>query len=461
MGSSILASLFAGSLLGVFILLNSLFSGFCIVIYKCFKSVHLLFSIWNGALNVLNRLLAWNYVLVSRGLAYLQTTVNAVTNLCYAASGTLLKLCISFGQFVLDLPFLLWRTTGQLVSIAYNGLYIKILDIFESSGSFLRALAASTCDCIGQIITSISAYVINPFFNICSCIANSGFFSTVYLGIRSSPSFIFNICYSCSKSAFSALQGGCSIIMEALLSILDAVTYLFLSGCKVVTGAFEGLTKCVVDVTNFIVMPFSLENIGHVLKSTFSLLVGIISFPIEIICYVCQAIYWLISLICMEISDMGYYSVEIIKSFNTTPVWTCLLAITFVALPVIFRESIPLHRFRMLMNNLLTSIQTRYHPPQPIIIEEPKPVVIASVIIAKAPEENEDDTPPEKPIVKYESEETICVICQDLKKNTLLLPCRHLCLCACCAERVYRSAKRKRLCPLCRHLITDTMDVFT
>eukprot|EP00953_Heterococcus_sp_UTEX-ZZ885_P019432 10845-Heterococcus_DN1.PRE.1 len=53
---------------------------------------------------------------------------------------------------------------------------------------------------------------------------------------------------------------------------------------------------------------------------------------------------------------------------------------------------------------------------------------------------------------------TLCCVCQDAKKSVLLLPCRHLCLCAGCCTRLRSSGG---LCPICRVLITDSLEVYT
>jgi len=52
-------------------------------------------------------------------------------------------------------------------------------------------------------------------------------------------------------------------------------------------------------------------------------------------------------------------------------------------------------------------------------------------------------------------EQRTCVICQEEEKTTLLMPCRHLCLCGGCAAR-----PELENCPLCRAPIESRISVY-
>ncbi len=55
-----------------------------------------------------------------------------------------------------------------------------------------------------------------------------------------------------------------------------------------------------------------------------------------------------------------------------------------------------------------------------------------------------------------QKEQRLCVICQEKEKSVVLIPCRHLCLCADCANH-----EQLKLCPLCRRQIESKFVVFS
>ena len=50
----------------------------------------------------------------------------------------------------------------------------------------------------------------------------------------------------------------------------------------------------------------------------------------------------------------------------------------------------------------------------------------------------------------------LCVICWNERKNVVLLPCRHLCICLTCNQQLDNDAS----CPICRKPIENRLEVF-
>ncbi|KAJ8039363.1 E3 ubiquitin-protein ligase RNF26 [Holothuria leucospilota] len=65
-------------------------------------------------------------------------------------------------------------------------------------------------------------------------------------------------------------------------------------------------------------------------------------------------------------------------------------------------------------------------------------------------------------LLQQERDKQLCVVCQDNEKNTILFPCKHLCVCSECVEQITSAVNLdRRRCPICRGKINSYMDVFT
>ena len=54
--------------------------------------------------------------------------------------------------------------------------------------------------------------------------------------------------------------------------------------------------------------------------------------------------------------------------------------------------------------------------------------------------------------VKDDGENTECLVCLDNKKDTVIMPCGHLCVCSECGPSL---VKNKHTCPICRSHIQN------
>eukprot|EP01138_Halocafeteria_seosinensis_P005156 gb/GECG01005271.1/.p1 GENE.gb/GECG01005271.1/~~gb/GECG01005271.1/.p1 ORF type:complete len:510 (+),score=56.42 gb/GECG01005271.1/:1-1530(+) len=86
--------------------------------------------------------------------------------------------------------------------------------------------------------------------------------------------------------------------------------------------------------------------------------------------------------------------------------------------------------------------------------EEPENVSETDSLLA-SPSSGQEDTH-----LNGSFSEHTCVICRRNQRSTVLLPCRHLCLCAKCA-RTASDGSRLKHCPMCRNPITLVLPVFS
>merc|ERR1711976_783606 len=64
--------------------------------------------------------------------------------------------------------------------------------------------------------------------------------------------------------------------------------------------------------------------------------------------------------------------------------------------------------------------------------------------------------------VEREREDKLCVICQDQEKCIMILPCRHLCICATCQTNLLRrnNHAHSRTCHICRRHVKQMIKAY-
>lgn len=443
-----------------FTLVNFTFHFFCSFVFKSFRLIYLMFQVLETLFAFSKSLLQLNYSLVSRGLSLLgQFAISASINIQFCFS-LLPKLILFSVESFFRIALLCLQVTAQCVNT------FKDL-VASSSGYLINSFSSgfsTLLDSSRSFITKCGEYMINPIadFGEKFIYISTEIFSTLQIAIDSGLKQATIL----SSQAFHGFYDNCCQWIQILFSKLSAS---FLTMGNFATSSFQDLFDLISDCTDqlsiifhqlgeWIAMPFTLRNFKVIAESIFLLLKDIFNIPMWLISMLLGIVYSIV-VVCTDLLAFLFQHCIFIASHFVT---ICLLLIILA-----------LGLFQLVRNHL--HVNEEQDLLQPGIVEEEVPggqieeriiedgrIGIAETGNDEAPSDPNNGTKKVQESLNEEANEvTICIVCQDKQRSTVLLPCRHLCLCRECAESLMNNINRKkRKCPLCRCDIANVLDVY-
>lgn len=182
-----------------------------------------------------------------------------------------------------------------------------------------------------------------------------------------------------------------------------------------------------------------------------------------------NSICWLVS---TSLTELGRYFIKCIETLinaaslavHYSPVgrWTVMVLALVGFLPIYSWAVLRVNVFSVTFELLETSLQdvlafvTSFQVPS-----FPTQVQVADghEQLRHVPKDERNSNLMEQ--LERERDQNLCVVCQTEKKNIVVMPCRHMCMCKNCCAQLFRTQRyQRKTCPLCRNIITSTMEIY-
>ena len=443
--------------------INLTFHAVCSFIFRSFKLVYLMFQMFESILAFSRSLLQFNYILVSRGLTVLGQVASKSLLLFQLALASLHNILISSHRYIQNIPFLCYQKTLHVFTSIQEFLLVvsdhiinncqHALDTISTSGNELNNLAAASFSQfvrITQVLhkqaTSCTEQAVNyllvPIFQAASFVLNS----TLMLLEVMSQFFA-----SSGQSFFALISEATRHIGIFFEQLVEWITMPFTLGT--LSAMLESILLLLASISNIVILTISL---------TFGLLKGFLAVTLEL----------LVSTFSLLMSLKKHLTIG--SFWSIVAMLTCLAAFTLMKNIHVLQKILT---FLKNAGNFFSTLgqQINFNQHAPEMIEQEREGEMEEMLPANddhdslrgndekqvAVEPNREFMTSPQCTVKEEDDLTICIVCQDEQRSTVLLPCRHLCLCRNCAESLKTNFdRRKRICPLCREHIQDIMDVY-
>ena len=500
----------SGTLLGLLSLVNLVFYGFCNLVFNCFKIVDLVFKIIGSLMSFLRSLLQFNYHLVTQGFTILGKIASAVLLNFQFGCTSLVGLVISFFHFVINLPFsiatLSWYYAGLLrencqviLLITYDGL-CKLSFVVASCGNVISILVQQVARCMTVLAEGFNIVLKECSFAILKILETVSKTSEFVVGLLKILShnfwlFVYDFTFMAASTTMLLLQHINTGFYSIWLSIKHTLDAIF--------NLFERLGT-------FIAMPFSLANIKFLLGSIFALFQNIVHILLETLYFFCGLLQHSINFIKESVLCAASCFIYALSKLTEPSVWIMLLVPTCLLVTCLVREGAIIRRLETLAVQFFQTVCSYFHREQVVVtaqavqngdmLNQNRPNDLQNgdnlpqndvpqdphldgqnnpqranneereILVQRRGDhqwrgdfrEQEDDKkdtilPPNGP---QDDERHLCIVCLDNDRTTVLLPCRHLCLCHDCAVTLQRNDHRHRTCPLCRKQIQEILNVY-
>lgn len=316
--------------------------------------------------------------------------------------------------------FVLSYKTGQLIIYCLNIVFEILMQINKNVGTLLRILLEDfyvfLCD-VGQRIVNIVTIISSVFQNIVH------FINTVIESIKFILSGIAFIVTVINNVIFGGISKIVSGIGQAFIAVKQFIVLL---------GASIWFTVTFIPLCIVYICTVSAYYLGCLLNETTKFIIDGITNSRNLI----NNLYEFVTDVPVEsIAGLvtGACIMYVVIKFHI------LLYHKIISALELIRHTI--HRLRA---RFLTRFR-RLRPVQQQISSESEEI------------ESSDESTQESDMNCSESENRMCIICQERNKCILMLPCRHVCLCNVCNSRL---RNYNRSCPICRSFVERTMKVF-
>lgn len=458
----------------IFGLVNITFHFLCKFVFNFFKLVYLMFQILETLCAFSKSLLQFNYNLVSRGLTVLGQFASQTLFYVQFGLALLCKFFSSSFQLILNLPFLCFQLASHY-STVLKEFFLVTADFFITGCStgfsaFHNRFVACFASC-WSFAANISYYCEEAF---------KSTFETFLLVLNvatdaASRYFAFILEYITAQ-VFAPLHKGVQQIYYDMLTTLHAMGSLLASSgqtfFQLISDSKDQVKIIFEQLGEWIAMPFTLKNFKIIIESIFLLftnIVGLLLWPLHFLYGLTAAI---LNSVKELLNDTFYFAAVFKNNFVGMLLLILCIVLVCIAMQVLFKiDTAFTTKLLALMQKIKEMISPYWQRPIPAQIDSrqtedslPRQVRFESESRANESamvEQKKDVKAATQTSAEEEKELTICIVCQDEPRSTVLLPCRHLCLCRRCAELLLDCInRRKRKCPLCRKDIAKIMDVY-